>query len=60
MARVLVVEDDQTLGEACAPACRLGAVGLSFVGVPPGSIRLDAGLIAHVAGLLAGYIHRSG
>jgi predicted ferric reductase len=34
----------------------LGALALSFVGLPPGPISPDAGLIAHVAGLLAGYV----
>lgn len=33
----------------------LATVGLSFVGVPPGPVLLDAGLVAHIAGLLAGY-----
>jgi predicted ferric reductase len=33
----------------------LATVALSLVGVPPGPVRLDAGLVAHVAGLLAGY-----
>jgi hypothetical protein len=34
----------------------IAAAGQSLVGVPPGPIAIDAALIAHVSGLLAGYL----
>jgi hypothetical protein len=34
----------------------LAAAGLSAVGLPPGPLRLDAGVVAHVTGLPAGYL----
>jgi DMSO/TMAO reductase YedYZ heme-binding membrane subunit len=34
----------------------LAAAGLSAVGLPPGPPQLDAGLVAHVTGLLAGHL----
>jgi hypothetical protein len=34
----------------------LVAAGLSAVGIPPEPPQLDAGLVAHVTGLLAGYL----
>ena len=34
----------------------VGASGLALLGAPPGPLPLDAGLVAHVSGLLAGYL----
>jgi predicted ferric reductase len=34
----------------------LAAAGLAAVGLPPGPPQLDAGLVAHLTGLLAGYL----